>query len=415
MAIKIIHTADWHLGHQLHGFAREHEHQAFLDWLLALIETEQADALLVSGDLFDTANPAASSWKMLYHFMAALYKKMPKLNVIILGGNHDSPSKLNAPHELLKAFDLHMLGSVSRHADGELMTEQLIVPITNCHDEVEAWVMAVPFLRVSDLTLPAATDDNDRLAQGVRLLYEQVLAAALACRQPQQALIAMGHLFMAAGDISEMSERRILGGNQHALAASIFAPEIDYVALGHLHKAQRVAKQQHIRYSGSAIPLSISERHYQHQVLSVSFAEGKLTDVVPHLVPRLVELVRMPERHLPLDEVLAVLNNWQPAQREPELQPIVEVPVLLNAPEPLLREKIQQALFGKAVRLARIDSKYSRDSQPQLHAKTLHEVTPLDVFRFGWQRKYADEPPKEMQDAFLDLEAQVIATDEEQG
>ncbi|WP_241836938.1 metallophosphoesterase family protein [Salinivibrio kushneri] len=119
VVLKIIHTSDWHLGHQLHGYDRQYEHQAFLDWLKQCLIDEQADALLVAGDVFDSANPPASAWRMLYRFLADIAKALPDLNVVITGGNHDSPSKLDAPHELLKAFDLHLIGAIARDGDGD--------------------------------------------------------------------------------------------------------------------------------------------------------------------------------------------------------------------------------------------------------------------------------------------------------
>ncbi|WP_245680750.1 exonuclease subunit SbcD [Veronia pacifica] len=166
--LKIIHTSDWHLGHQLHGFDRIHEHQAFLNWLKDLLITEQADALIVAGDIFDTANPPASAWQMLYRFLAEVYRSIPDFNLVFTGGNHDSPSKLDAPHELLKAFDLHMIGGVSRDADGKLDTERLLVPLTDKRGNTAAWVMAVPFLRSADLRTQHLDEVEDRLIAGVR-------------------------------------------------------------------------------------------------------------------------------------------------------------------------------------------------------------------------------------------------------
>jgi exonuclease SbcD len=116
--MKILHTADWHLGHQLHGHDRRFEHDAFLDWLADTIKTRDIDALLVAGDLFDTANPPASAWQQLYRFLARLRAEHPALEMVLIGGNHDSPSKLDAPHELLRAFDLHLVGSISRDDEG---------------------------------------------------------------------------------------------------------------------------------------------------------------------------------------------------------------------------------------------------------------------------------------------------------
>lgn len=402
--LKIIHTSDWHLGHQLHGFDRIHEHQAFLNWLKDLLITEQADALIVAGDIFDTANPPASAWQMLYRFLAEVYRSIPDFNLVFTGGNHDSPSKLDAPHELLKAFDLHMIGGVSRDADGKLDTERLLVPLTDKRGNTAAWVMAVPFLRSADLRTQHLDEVEDRLIAGVETLYQEVYAVATERREPQQALIATGHVYMASGQLSEMSERRVLGGNQHALPASIFAEDIDYVALGHLHLAQKVAGQARIRYCGSPIPLSLSERNYQHQVLSVEFEDGKQQKITSHIVPRSVDLLRVPEKALPLDSVIKELEQWCPETLPIEQQPLLEVPVLMDAPQPLLREKIRAALEGKSVRLAKITPTYSQQaSQSPLDHKRLDEVTPEQVFDFGWQQKFEGEPSSAIKSAFTQL------------
>lgn len=399
MTIRIIHSADWHLGHQLHGFNREHEHQEFLNWLIELIKDQQADALVVAGDLFDTANPPASAWKMLYHFLARLYKEMPSLDVILLGGNHDSPSKLDAPHDLLKAFDLNMIGAISRN-DHLLNTDQLLLPIKNKTSQIEAWVLAVPFLRTSDLKLNEIADADDKLISGVELVYQEVLEKAKEKQQQGQALIATGHLYMASTELSELSERRILGGNQHALPSSIFDESIDYIALGHLHKAQIVAKQDRIRYSGSPIPLSMTERHYKHQVLVVEFENGKLSQIESHFIPRTVDLIRKPEHALPLEETLQILKDWQPDELEKYCQPIVEIPVLLDAPQPQLKEKILKVLESKPIRIAKISPQYSAVEKKEFNTKQLSEVSPLDVFNFSWKQKFADEPSKDMIEKF---------------
>ncbi|RXJ73161.1 exonuclease sbcCD subunit D [Veronia nyctiphanis] len=402
--LKIIHTSDWHLGHQLHGFDRIYEHQAFLNWLKGLLITEQADALVVAGDIFDTANPPASAWNMLYRFLADIYRSIPGLNLVITGGNHDSPSKLDAPHDLLRAFDLHMVGGVQRDQDGQLDIDRMMVPLTDKSGETAAWMLAVPFLRSADLRTQHLDDVDDRLIAGVADVYQEVYQHAAERREKHQALIATGHVFMASGQLSEMSERRVLGGNQHALPVSIFSDDIDYVALGHLHLAQKVAGQERVRYCGSPIPLSLSERNYKHQVLSVTFNDGKLNTITPHLVPRQVDMLRKPSKAEPLEHVLEELNKWQPEHLPLEQQPLLEVPVLMDTPQPLLREKIRTALEGKSVRLAKITPHYSqqRQSTPLDH-KRLDEVSPQQVFLYGWQNKFEGEPSEAISQAFNSL------------
>ncbi|WP_077522375.1 exonuclease SbcCD subunit D C-terminal domain-containing protein [Salinivibrio kushneri] len=414
VVLKIIHTSDWHLGHQLHGYDRQYEHQAFLDWLKQCLIDEQADALLVAGDVFDSANPPASAWRMLYRFLADIAKALPDLNVVITGGNHDSPSKLDAPHELLKAFDLHLIGAIARDGDGDLDTERMRVPITDKSGEVAAWVLAVPFLRSGDLRTEGLDEKGDRLIEGVRAIYQQTEQAGREKARADQALIAMGHVYMASGELSEMSERRILGGNQHALPADIFSEDIAYVALGHLHLAQQVAKQSRIRYCGSPIPLSLSERHYRHQVLAVTLEDNQLQSVVPHYVPRAVDLWRVPEQPAPLETVLDALAGLTLDPLPLSQQPLLDVPVLLDKPQPMLREKILAALESKPVRLAKITPHYREQPQTSgFRQQRLSEVEPYQVLRHGWQQKYQGEPDTALSATFSQLLEQ-LEQDEDQ-
>nr|WP_299015659.1 exonuclease SbcCD subunit D C-terminal domain-containing protein [uncultured Photobacterium sp.] len=407
-AMKILHTSDWHLGHQLHGYNRDYEHQAFLDWLADTLEQQQVDALLVAGDIFDTANPPASAWRMLYRFMARLAKSMPQLNVVMIGGNHDSPSKLDAPHELLKAFDLHMVGGIHRDETGRLDHHRMLVPLTDKLGEQAAWVLAVPFLRSADLRTEDLGEDDDRLIKGVETLYAEMTQVAREQKTSYQALIGMGHAYMASGKLSEMSERRVLGGNQHALPASIFADDISYVALGHLHLAQRVAKQEHIRYSGSPLPLSMSERGYKHQVVLVELDGEQVAEIEPLPIPRVVDMLKVPASPAPLEQVLDELEALEVEDVPREQQPFLEVHILLDKPQALLREKVLGALEGKAVRLAKITPHYQQKEQQEgLGYRRLSEVSPQQVFNLSWSKKYNGEPDETMAAAFESLLVQL--------
>lgn len=403
--MKILHTADWHLGHQLHGHERRFEHDAFLDWLADTIEQRQIDALLVAGDLFDTANPPASAWQQLYRFLARLRAEHPTLDMVLVGGNHDSPSKLDAPHELLRAFDLHLVGSISRDAEGQLETERLLVPLRGKDGKVAAWCTAVPFLRSSDLRVEQLAEGQDRLIEGVRQIYETVLGAGRARCEPGQALIAMGHAYLAAGQLSELSERRVLGGNQHALPADIFAAA-DYTALGHLHLAQSPAPGVH--YSGSPLPLSLTEANYNHQVLEVTFEGGKLTALERIPVPRSVEMIRLPESSL--DEALDAIAALTLPDLPTEAQPFLEVRLLLPKPEARIRERILAAMAGKPVRLARISTRYQGSGQglaDGANRRRLDEISPTEVFRLCYQRQFEGEPTAELVASFEEILVQV--------
>ncbi|MBL0491812.1 exonuclease SbcCD subunit D C-terminal domain-containing protein [Aeromonas veronii] len=403
--MKILHTADWHLGHQLHGHDRRFEHDAFLDWLSDTLKVREIDALLVAGDLFDTANPPASAWQQLYRFLARLRAEMPRLNMVLIGGNHDSPSKLDAPHELLRAFDLHLVGSISRDSEGKLETDRLLVPLQDREGKIAAWCAAVPFLRSSDLRVESLEEGQDRLIEGVRQVYAEVLAEGRARCGEALPLIAMGHAYLAAGQLSELSERRVLGGNQHALPAELFAGA-DYTALGHLHLAQSPAEGVH--YSGSPLPLSLAEANYNHQVLEVTFAEGKLTGLERIPVPRAVEMIRLPQNTL--DDALKAIASLELAAYPQEAQPFLEVRLLLPKPEARIRERILAAIADKPVRLARISTQYQGSGEGLADGRErrrLDELSPTEVFRLCYQRQFEGEPEAGLVASFEEILEQV--------
>ncbi len=403
--MRLLHTSDWHLGQSLHNFERAYEHQCFLDWLLMTIVSERADALLIAGDIFDNANPSSASQKQLYRFLQQAKERVPHLNLVLIAGNHDSPGRLEAPGPLLEAHGTRVIGSVQRGADGAIDVAGMVLPLTGVAGEVEAWCLAVPFLRPGDV--PRVEGDGDPYLNGIALLYQQALELALAKRQPGQAIVAMGHCHMVDGQMSSDSERRIVIGGTEMLPAGIFGAQVAYAALGHLHLAQAVGKQQHIRYCGSPMPLSFAEVGYQHQVLRIDLQGPAVSEITPIAVPRAVALLRVPAKPAPLAQVLAELAALEVAQAPADQQPLLEVRVQLDAPEPGLRSRIEAALDGKPVRLAKIEtSSAARGALPDAAVMTLDQLDQLkpdDIFRQLYQQKFGNEAPTDQLSAFAEL------------
>jgi exonuclease SbcD len=405
--MRLLHTSDWHLGQSLHNFERHYEHQRFLDWLLDTAVAEQADALLIAGDIFDNANPSAASQKQLYRFLQQAKERMPQLNLIVIAGNHDSPGRLEAPGPLLEAHGTRVIGAVHRDADGVIDVESLVLPLTGRSGAVEAWCLAVPFLRPGDVPRVEAEEGVDPYLAGIALLYKQALELAQAKRVDGQAILAMGHCHMVDGQMSNDSERRIVIGGTEMLPAGIFDPAIAYAALGHLHLAQSVGKQQHIRYCGSPIPLSFAEVGYQHQILRIDIDGAAVREMAPLMVPRAVELLRIPARPAPLAQVLEELAALEVADAPSDQQPFLEVRVLLDAPEPGLRSRIETALDGKPVRLAKIEtSSAARASSIDTDVMTLDQLEKLkpdDIFRQLYQQRFGNDAPADTLSAFAEL------------
>lgn len=407
--MRFIHTSDWHLGQTLHNFDRSYEHQAFLDWLIVCLVKEEAEALLISGDIFDTANPSALAQKQFYRFLQKAKQQLPHLNIVIIAGNHDSPGRLEAPAPLLEEMDVAVIGFVPRLSDGSIDLDRLVLPLKNAAGEVKAWCLAIPFLRPSDVP-KCEGEVKDPYMQGITLLYQQCLQYALTLRQPNQAnqaIIALGHCHMVGGEISEESERRIVIGGTEALSASMFDANVAYAALGHLHLAQKVGKQDHLRYCGSPLPMSFAEVDYRHQVLRVDLDQDKVSDITAIFVPRAVDLLRIPKQPGPLAQVLVALTALDvPSDTPLERQPYLEVRVRLDAPEPGLRAAIENAIEGKALRLAKIETSFAARKISDSETVTLTELEnlqPEDIFQRLYQNKYQNEAPPELRSAFTEL------------
>src|SRR5665647_797911 len=271
--MRILHTADWHIGQLFHEYDRTYEHQQFLNWLVETLQDEKIDVLLVSGDVFDLSNPSAVSIKLFYTFLNQAVKANPQLQIIITAGNHDSAARLESPKPLLESSNIHIIGLVEKDEKGNIDCEKLIIPLKDKDGNFQACCMAVPFLRMGDY--PVIEDCNNPYAEGVAKLYEQVYQCALNKSQAAQSIICMGHLHTQQAEKTGMDdfERLIMGGVE-CISATAFHEDIKYVALGHIHKAQRIGGKDHIRYCGSPIPMSFSELNYKHQVIVFELVEG---------------------------------------------------------------------------------------------------------------------------------------------
>ncbi|MDG5814672.1 exonuclease SbcCD subunit D C-terminal domain-containing protein [Chitinispirillales bacterium ANBcel5] len=307
--MKILHTSDWHLGRSLYGRKRYDEFAAFLDWLAKTIEQERIDALLVAGDLFDTSTPANRAQELYYRFLCTVSNSRCR-HVVVIAGNHDSPSFLNAPKELLRALNVHVIGSMTESAQDEVLC------LLN-NNTPEAIVCAVPYLRDKDIrtALPGETidDKNARLIDGVKRHYETVCAVAEKKRLEfskmgftNVPLIAMGHLFTAGGKTVEGDGvRELYVGSLAHVGIDLFPSSIDYLALGHLHVPQVVGKREHIRYSGSPLPMGYGEANHEKKVIVVDF-NGTAPDIKEIKVPLFQQLIRIVGS---LDDILTTIEQ----------------------------------------------------------------------------------------------------------
>lgn len=287
--MKLLHTADWHLGKKLEQSERTDEHQDFLNWLISTLIKESIDVLVIAGDIFDTGIPPNTALALYYRFLRQV-KNTGCHDVIIIGGNHDSIMTLEAPKELLHYFNVHIIGGVP-----EIFSDQIIV-INDSQGEPELVVCAVPFLRDRDIRLSIAGESHaereSRIKQGIEAHYHNFIPYLKGYKAAGIPVIATGHLFAAGSSTSE-SEKEIHVGNLGQVKGDQFPAEFDYVALGHIHRPQVINQMQHIRYSGSPIPLSFSENDDRKQVLILEFNPRQFLKISTHEVPCTRKLIRI--------------------------------------------------------------------------------------------------------------------------
>lgn len=417
--MKIIHTADWHLGNTFHGFTRSAEHAHFLDWLQATLRREQPDALIVAGDVFDTSNPPAAAQRMFYDFLVAATREQPRLQVVIIAGNHDSAARLEAPAELLRAHNVYVRGLIPY--DPERATPRyadLILPLyAGASDEAQVVCFALPYLRPSDYAAGLTP------AQGIATYLAEMQRALR--KSPFSALpvVTAAHFYAAGATLaaSEHSERIVVGG-QDVVEASAAECGAVYTALGHLHRAQQVlGARSEMRYAGSPIPLSFTEKSYARGVRIVTIDPEAGTAQSTHCpYTPLCSLLSLPESGSATPKDVLRLIDALPARRKGDDEatyPYLELTVREAQPEPELVRDITEALAEKAVRLCRVTRSAGTPAAEGHDAaaapRPLTQVSPLDLANEIAQARFGERLSEPLATRFNQALQDALQADEE--
>lgn len=374
--MRILHTSDWHLGQKFLHNDRETEHRLALDWLRHCIETHEVEALIVSGDIFDVGNPPNYALQLYYRFLTGLLGTSCR-NIVITGGNHDSPSTLDAPRELLQALNIQVLGAAPENP------EAAILELKDEKNRLLAVVAAVPFLRDRDLRQGGNTvsgfDRVARVREGIVQHYQQLAVCAAPYRQYPIPILATGHLY-AFGAASSDKQDNIYLGDVANIEAQQFPDIFDYVALGHIHRAQAVGDAAHIRYSGSLLPLSFSEVKDDKSVCLLDFEGQKLRKIqqIPVPVFRRLKTIQ--------GDLEAVKESLLRFADRPhgDLPPWVEVLIETDQYVPQMDVQLRDFAAGMELELLKIRVNRTGgnpDSDPETTSLALEDLEVTDVFR----------------------------------
>ncbi|MDO4768739.1 MAG: exonuclease SbcCD subunit D C-terminal domain-containing protein, partial [Pseudomonadota bacterium] len=373
--MKLLHTSDWHLGRTLYGRKRHEEFEAFLGWLAETIRQNEIDVLLVAGDVFDTGTPGTRAQELYYRFLCRVAASSCR-HVVVVAGNHDSPSFLDAPKELLRALDVHVVGSSTKSPEDEVLV------LRNEQDKPELIVCAVPYLRDRDIRVAEAgesVEDKERkLVEGIRAHYATVAASAEGKRGELGAgipIVAMGHLFTTGGRTVEGDGvRDLYVGSLAQVSADVFPPCFDYVGLGHLHVPQRVGGLETIRYSGSPLPMGFGEAGQRKSVCLAEF-QGRTASVQLIDVPVFQELERIAGDW---ERIEGRIKELSAAGSRAWLEIVYEGAGIIGD----LRERLEAAISGTGLEILRVKNCRATARAMQGRAEeTLDDLSVEDVFR----------------------------------
>jgi len=374
--MKILHTSDWHLGQHFMMKSREAEHHAFLSWLIEVVRSQTIDAVIVAGDIFDSASPPSYARKLYSDFIVNL-QRAGCTQLIIVSGNHDSVAVLNESKSLLNALNVSVLAGL--HTD----LHEHLVSVKDKQDN-EAIICALPFLRATDVMSSqagsSASEKQMSLQQGIANTYQDIYQLALSQKKsPHTPILATGHLTALGCSVSE-SVRDIYIGTLTAFPAQQF-PEFDYIALGHLHRAQKVMKSEHIRYSGSPIALSFDEVKHAKCIIIAEFSEGDNATCA----------LTTSELTIPSFQSLAVVKG-ELSEVKASLMSLVasdqSIWVEVKIKESIYRSDVQAQLnelvADSAVQILKISmAKIDENSQLQAEqVETLDQLKPADLFQY---------------------------------
>ena len=319
--MKLIHTADWHLGNSMHDIDRLEETKQFLSWLKGRIEEFGAECLVVSGDIFDTTNPSVEARRQYFRFLASLLDTCCK-NIVLVGGNHDSGAMLDAPRDLLDALNIQMVGSL-----GDRPIDELVKELKDDSNNVIGISVAVPYVREQELRRFKIESDDNFVQSTYKGLYQAVYEAAEKLRNGRQIpMIATGHLYASNlegrpendnGSDAKGHGMRDIVGNLGTVPASSFPEGFDYVALGHIHYSTKVAGNPKIRYSGSPFILGFDEAERAHHILAIDLQKGVEPSVQKIETPQHYSFKRISGS---IESIMAQLKQLR---KEPSIKPLM--------------------------------------------------------------------------------------------
>jgi len=385
--MRLLHTADWHLGRKLYDRPRIDEHQQFLQWLLGIIKAEHIDGIMVAGDVFDSSIPAAQVVDLYYQFLFQLYQETQAFAVII-AGNHDSATRLAAPRQFLKLARIHLVGS--------LPAEPVQYGFTIQQGAENVAIIALPYIPEGEILTHVSFETDIESARRYRAMIQMLYQKALRTLPEAVPKILMGHYFLAGSQLGE-SERPIQVGGSLPVTLEDLPPDVSYIALGHLHRPQSIKNHScPVVYAGSPIPMTFKEAEYEKKVVIIDLLPDKSTQISEIVIPTFRSLVRVKGG---FEDILnrAETEDWDGK--------LIEVLIELEAPQIGLSDQIRRAFAERGGEVASVQAQLI--SLPEEEILTPEDITtqsPEDIFKHFYLERYGQPEDKTTQARFESIQ-----------
>jgi exonuclease SbcD len=375
--MRLLHTSDWHVGRKIRGRSRAEEHRDVLSEIVGIAGEERVDVTLVAGDLFDISSPSPEDEAIVYRGLLDLAEIGP---VVVVGGNHDSAARLEAVKPLLELGRIAVVARPTRPEDGGRIA----------FESLDLVVAALPF--VSQRAIVKAAEimelDPDQHAQGYEERLRRIIAGLTEDMSPDRVNVVAGHLTVYGAETGGGEREAHIFG--YAIPPQAFPGGVSYVALGHLHRQQRVPASAPVWYSGSPMQLDFGEVNDSKGVLVVDVEPGKPASVAVHPVTGGTRLVQISGT---LEQVLA---------RAPEVEGTYVKVVLEEKARAGLNEEVREAIPGA------VDVIVARPEHqgPKQRARSAGR-SPVELFETYLTTRGVDDP--EVVELFRELEQEVVS------
>jgi exonuclease SbcD len=417
--LRLIHTSDWHIGLELNGFDRLTEQKLFLKWLLNECKEQKVDVLLVAGDIYDVANPSIAAQDVFAQFLVEFKTLLPAAQIVVLAGNHDSGARLELSRHFTQLLGgIHIVGSYDKTSED---LSKYVIPLFDQNKNQAAWCVALPFLRASDVS--AKIQDSETPDQAYHRAITELYQNCVQCANNLNSnipIVTMGHLTVLGSE--KAGSERILIGGVDSVPAETLASGADYVALGHIHRAQSISCKLNnfvkLEYSGSPVSMDFDERKYTHQVKMVELdKKSNQFEIKSILIPQQVDFIRFCEPAVAWDKVEEAIQNfdWSVYMNlDADLRPFVDIQYVADQAIGDLRARVDALVQDKPFRLVssprRVDIKAKSQEQRPMSALNIQDASsPQNIFERHYAKKYQGAPmPTDLLASFQEIYSETL-------